>query len=142
MSEAEIVAELATRTDMIWGYVQWWASISLALIAASYLASDRKLTIPILIAMLTVYSLYSYMIALAVGAQTGFLRSAINALATLEQIGPLGQYALEEIDGESGAFRGLIIRITLVSVYSVTVIYPIYSAYSLYRENRINDNAN
>ncbi len=136
MSEAEILAELATRTQMVWNYLQWWASISLAIIATGYLTSDRQLTMPMLVLLLGAYTMYSLMILLAVGAQTGFVVTSIDALLALDasgSLGPMGKYAIEEISGEAADFRAIVIRVTLAIVYLLTVAYPLYASYRSHR---------
>ena len=134
MSEAEILAELSTRTEIIWSDIQWWASVSLAIIAAGYLASDRKVTLAVLVGLLVAYTLYSWMMLLEVNAQAGFIVSAVTAQQVLEShgtIGPIGSYAINELTSETSERRQLVVGFTLWGVYGLTVLFPIYSYWSL-----------
>ena len=134
MSEAEILAELSTRTEIIWSDIQWWASVSLAIIAAGYLASDRKVTLAVLVGLLVAYTLYSWMMLLEVNAQAGFIVSAVTAQQVLEShgtIGPIGSYAINELTSETSERRQLVVGFTLWGVYGLTVLFTIYSYWSL-----------
>ena len=138
MSEAEILAELSTRTEIIWSDLQWWASVSLAIIAAGYLASDRKVTLAVLVGLLVAYTLYSWMMLLEVNAQAGFIGSAVTALQVLESrgtVGPMGSYAINELTSEAAERRQLVVGLTLWGVYGLTVLFPIYSYWSLRRSS-------
>ena len=125
MTEAEIVAELSTRTELLWNLVQWWASISIALIAVSHVASERINGV-ILVVLLACYTLYSYTISTALAGQSSYITAIAVALRDLSEqstLGPIGANALDDLRTTN---RGTVIRSMAILLFVATFCYPIY----------------
>ncbi|MFT7470557.1 MAG: hypothetical protein ACI8XU_000447 [Kiritimatiellia bacterium] len=108
MREAEILVEIGFRTDTIWVLLQWWVSISFALMAAAYIGAS-KLTGLVVAVLLSMYALTFMTTGSAMVSNQGFNTAAIESLSVLSetmQLSPLGLHALESLDGrDSVLFR-------------------------------------
>ena len=113
MSEAEILAELSTRSEIQWGILQWWISISFAVMVASYLGAE-KLTKTIVCIIITMYILTSVRAALALGIHNNFLVSLYAALKDLSDSGMLSTAGASALDYRERTTTGFPAFITAV----------------------------
>ena len=89
MSEYELLTLLSETQNSIVGLLQWWASISLALMVVGHFAGD-KLTWPLVISILTLYTGFTILIWLLNqqrGADLENLFRELQSLETLTQVG-------------------------------------------------------
>ena len=97
MSEAEIVSEIGNRTELLWVMLQWWVSISFAVMVASFWGAKR-LSIGIVAVITFMYTLTTVFIFSSMLNQFGFLAANFDALQALRDSGQLGIVGADYLD--------------------------------------------
>ena len=89
MSEYELLTLLNETQDSFTGLLQWWASISLALMVVAHFAGD-KLRWPFLISILILYTAFTiliYLFLLQRGTDISNVMRELRSLDTLTLVG-------------------------------------------------------
>ncbi len=123
MNEAEILIELGFRTNTIWDLLQWWVSISFALMAAAYIGAS-KLSRLVVVALLSMYVFTLMAVGSAMGSNQQFNIAAIESLVSLSettQLTPLGLHALGSIGGRDSVFFNLLLGLSFVFTVGVVI---------------------
>lgn len=133
MSEAEVLELMIQSTDSVWGLIQWWASVSLAIIAAGHITADN-LKNPILITVIATYTFYTLMIASEITFASGIYAGLAQDLDNLAKQGVLGSGGLSILEQIGRARIGdIAITGTGISTYFITIGYLIYRS----RQNEV-----
>ena len=126
MSEAEIISELGFRTEAQWNLLQWWVSVSFAVMMAAYIGSE-KLTKQIIALIVVMYLFTTLRILLVLGNHSAYILDMYTALQTLSESGGLsavGAGALERRAGESPSI--LIGNIWFLFSFIFTIGFVLY----------------
>jgi hypothetical protein len=131
VTEAELLVEFGSIVDRIWNILQWWASITFAVLLASHVGAS-SLNKPIVAIMLLLYTLFSLYAGEIVLTNTE-MQNAIRAALELQRdsLSTLGQSVL--IYDETAL--KIIGSATILTTYISTILYVLYC----YR-NRMNTN--
>ncbi len=98
MDEAEITSQIIYRTEILWNLTQWWVSISLAVIVASYVGA-KHLTLALVSLIVFMYIFYSVALAQATGSHVGYLDALYGELVLLAEttdLSLIGQLSIEK----------------------------------------------
>ncbi len=97
MTEVELLELISTRGERIWSLVEWWSSVSFAVMAAAYLGSG-KLNRTIISLITIMYTVVFLATIQALGNQFDFVATAYEQLADIaasESLGIVSNAALE-----------------------------------------------
>ena len=89
MTEYELLTLLRETQDGIAGLLQWWASISLALMVVGHFAGD-KLRLPLVVSILILYTGFTILIYLLMdqrGSDLGNIILELQSVETLTEVG-------------------------------------------------------
>ncbi len=129
MTEAEILAELTSHGDRIWSIMQYWTSISFAVLIAAHLTAARISWIVIAIFLL-IYVLVTFQFAVMIRFDVELIKAGISELMTRSENGQLTLLSQAAIDkgplaNETLATR-LLRRAVGLGMFVATLTYPIY----------------
>lgn len=129
MNEAEVVTQYWVVNELIWSLLQWWVSISFAVMVAAYLSSKQltRILISLIIAM---YSFYSVIMQQAVVGQLQIMRVLRDELNMLGQVSPLGLTAQTVVDSAGGTI-GLLLVFFTITAFTVTNGFVLYCYFKL-----------
>lgn len=105
MSEAEIIGELGSRTEIYWNLIQWFVSISFAVMVAAYWGAN-KLSLKIVAAIFGLYILTFITAASSILTQIGYIGDLYEALRLLNesnQLSVVGTGALQRQGNNLGS---------------------------------------
>ncbi|MBL4572082.1 MAG: hypothetical protein JKY86_03290 [Gammaproteobacteria bacterium] len=97
MSEIDVIEHIGYRGERLWFFLQWWSSISFAVMAAAFLGS-RKLNRVIATIIVSMYTLATATIMQGVSNQSSWVDSGYAQLQRMASSGELslvGMAALE-----------------------------------------------
>ena len=101
MSEAELIDQMIARQEIIWNLNQWWVSISLAVMLAAYVTSERlnRILVTLIVVMYSLYTftLWEHVVALA--TMSSAYSEALSALAESSQLSTVGYAMIEQRAG-------------------------------------------
>ena len=126
MGEVSILNEIAIRTEIQWSIVQWWASITFALLLAAHLASHVLTKVLVGIA-LALYSLFSLGVAQVLSFNDSVVQAALGELQILLDESTLSLIGQAILDDYNSGIRGITLLGTLVVAYFSTIFFVIYS---------------
>ena len=104
MSEAEIISELGFRAEVSWNLLQWWVSISFAVMVAAFWGS-RRLTNGIVAVIIGLYSMSTVMVFLSISNQGNViydLNAALRVLSDSGELSVVGLGALSRLGQDLG----------------------------------------
>ena len=124
MSESDIIAHLAFRNEMIWSLVQWWVSISFAIVVASYFGANRlsRLLVTVIIALYLLYTLTMCTEFLTQMTYIAAIYKDLTALAESTQTGFIAQSALDR----RGGYTGPLVLLTMGVTFLVTIGFVVH----------------
>ena len=128
MTEAELLVEYATRVDRVWDIIQWWASVTFAVLLAAHVGA-RSLNKPIVFIVLLLYTLFSTFIAQILWVNLLSQVAIREALAIQNELSLVGSTILQN----QSAALGISMFLTLTLTYLCTMFYVVYC----YRKARI-----
>jgi len=123
MSEADLMVEIGFRTNNIWSLLQWWVSISFALMAAAYIGA-KHLSFGLVATILSLYVLTFITTVQAMMTNQQIHAAAIEALSALSETTPLtrlGQHALGTLGGSDSTFFNLLLFLSLFFTIGVVI---------------------
>ncbi len=82
MTEAELLYHLSETFNRLWSLIQWWASISFALILVAHLTAN-KLNILLLSLILFLYCTFSFVLLSILGRHLGVINAIHSDLEAL-----------------------------------------------------------
>ncbi len=118
MNEAELVSHLLSRNEVLWVLIQWWVSISFAIMIAAYIGV-KHLTHTLIGLIIFMYAFYSFIMVREVTQHLAFsdpIANDLSELAGTSQLGSVGQAALNQL--ELGG--GILMPVFLLFVYLIT----------------------
>jgi hypothetical protein len=124
--EAEVLNEIATRTEIQWSMVQWWASITFAVLLASHLAAHVLSKLLVVIA-LVLYSLFSLGVSQVLAFNASIVQAALLELQSLDSESDLSLIGQAIFQGYESGFRGITLLSTLAISYLSTIFFVVYS---------------
>ena len=129
MTEAEILAELTSHGDRIWSIMQYWTSISFAVLVAAHLTAARISWIVIAI-FLVIYVLVTFQFAVMLRFDMDMIRAGLSELMVRSENGQLtllSQGAIEQgpLANDTPTLKVLRNAVGL-GMFTVTIFYPIY----------------
>ena len=130
MSEVEIMEEFAIRGDRIWSVLQWWASVTFAVLLAAHVGASSLNRVVVTI-MLGIYSMFTVLIAQIILANFlagAAVAAALRKVAETTTLSPIGQNVLDD----DPTIRATTMVLVMVITFSATIFYAIYS----YRKGR------
>ena len=129
MLEVDFLAEITNRTDMAWNVIQWWASITFAVLLAVHLTA-RDLTALLMTIILVLYSLLTIATGQAILVHNAITNSALEGLQLLSNdtiISRVGETVLVEYVSGIRVAAGTTLFVTLIVTYFATIFFIIYS---------------
>ena len=130
MTEAELVLELGLNLERGWGMVQWWVSITFAVLLAAHLGAKYLNNIFVSI-IVVLYSLLSFVVAQVFLSYMRMVFASARSLKTLSEQVELSGVGNHLISGNS-SLLGVSLWITLLLTFLMTNFYVVYS----FRKNR------
>lgn len=103
MSEADILEQLFSLYDRYWVIVQWWASVSFALLLVAHFAAD-KLSSFLLASIITIYAIYTLWLYFLLDYNLAITFGLLDDLAALGAAGELTQGVREAMEHSSGMY--------------------------------------
>ena len=94
MNEFDLLILFDEYEDSFVGMMQWWASISLAVMVVSHFVGD-KLRLPFVIGILILYSGFTIMIQLLLAGRAADLIAIVSTLSSLDTLTPVGRARLD-----------------------------------------------
>ena len=125
MSEAELLSEIGINVERYWNMVQWWASVTFAVLLASHLGA-KQLNWVFTAVIVVLYTLFSVTIAQVINQ---YLNQMFAAVLALEALSGKQELSLAGVDmlNSSSANIGISLWITLIVTFVATLFYVIYS---------------
>jgi len=124
MTEAEVLAEISTRTEAIWSLLQWWVSLSFAVMVGAYWGAQR-LTVGITILICSLYSLSTLVVFSGMTNFSLAVRDGIETLRILSLdpgLSPIGEGAL----GRQSSLVVVFTQVWVVASFLFTNAFVIY----------------
>ena len=106
MNEFDLLILFDEYEDSFVGMMQWWASISLAVMVVAHFVGD-KLRLPFVLGILILYSGFTFMIQLLLAGRAEDLAGIVAALIALDTLTQAGQ-ARADTEGSALLFITLI----------------------------------
>ena len=125
MTEFELVQTFSYAFEQAWSNLQWWASISVGLIALASIAA-RRLTLAMVVGITILYAVFTaYSVVNIEVMSNGIAAGALRELFQLRDSGALTAVGLNLLDwGQSRArLGGTLYRICLYGMFSGTLAY-------------------
>lgn len=133
MSEEAVLADLAMRSELVWLQMQWWVSLSTALIVAGYLGAQR-LNVKLIACLFWLYFWYTGTVILSLTLHQSYVQAAIQTLRDMSEttiLSPMAMVAVN-IQGVHPRYLG---DIFFISAFLFTVGSVIYSYLYIKNEN-------
>ena len=135
MNEFELIELVNSRSEMMWGLIEFWVSVSFAAIVAVHYSSNRiNGALATIVAIL--YTAFSLMVFTSMGAHSDNQSAAyelLEALETKESLTALGEQALEY---SRNVRAQRIYAFTFLAIYLGTIGYVVYSYFSRRKQVR------
>jgi hypothetical protein len=130
MTEAEILADIASHGDRVWAILQYWTSVSFGLLVASHFAAEQVNKYA-LIALLLIYSFFTFTLYQMLHFDQGMILSALAQFETMVDAGASLSLVAQNIIVTSPMasvtpFDRAIRVLMGAGLYFVSIIYPIY----------------
>ena len=137
MTEAEILNQFNLSEERLWVLLQWWAGVSIGLIAVAHV-SARRFNLALLSITLLIYVSYSIVIfsllaSLAVRMDAGV--QDLRALSADEL--SITSRVLTESWGSGSGIRLVTMSLSVVGTFLAGVSYPIYCFFSERSKRRL-----
>ena len=129
MTEAEILADLTSHGDRIWSIMQYWTSISFAVLIAAHLTAARISWLVIAI-FLVIYVLVTFQFSVMLRFDMEMIRAGVRELMVRSENGQLtllSQAAIEQgpLANDTPTLKFIRNAVGL-GMFAATVSYPIY----------------
>ena len=124
MSEYELLSLLREATDSIAGLLQWWASISLAMMVVGHFAGD-KLRLPLVVSILILYTSFTILIYLLMDQRGGDILNILVELQSLETLTEVGSGQLNT-DGATQVASFVASALSFLGTYIAAVAYLVW----------------
>ena len=121
MTEAELIYQLGESANRLWTLVQWWASISFGLVALAHF-SIRKLSLALVGALLSLYVLFSLLLAeinFGIAMQMNRIRETLGDLDAAGELSAVGQASIGPAP--------VLLPVTLLLTFFGTITFVLYS---------------
>jgi len=125
MSEYDVMSLMVERRQELVSLVQWWASISIGIIAGSQIL-ERYLNIVLLCVLISLYLFFSIVAFNFSGAITAQLLAGFADLSNMGATSAQAQVMLEQHGNGSIGENLLYARIALGVVVLITCSYPVW----------------
>jgi hypothetical protein len=130
MTEAELIAEFGLNLERAWGMIQWWTSITFAVLLAAHLGM-KYLNIVIVSIIILLYSLLSFLVAQVFFSYMQSAFASIGSLSDLsEQVDLSGLSA--HLLGPNSGLLAMTLWVTVLVTFLTTIFYVVFS----YRKSR------
>jgi len=131
MTEADIVTQYNLFTDRVIVILQWWASVSFALIAIAHF-SAKKLNLVLVLTLSILYVLLSIFVVGTLGRNLSLQVGLQEDLAAIQAIGELSHFG-ETMMSELSPLAGLSLLIGMLGLFIGALFYLFFS----YRSARV-----
>ena len=130
MSEFDLLYLLNELRNSWTGLVQWWASISFALMLVAHFIGNN-LRLPLVIGLLALYTVFSILMYFLQIERIADMGSIISELIAMEASGNLSEVGIRKLqtDGMGPSSRGalgLLLALSVFGTYLAAVIYLLY----------------
>ena len=134
MTEAEIVAQMATHGDRVWMVLQYWTSISFAVLVASHLTKGQVNGWVVAIALIF-YAAFSWLMSTMIVFDGEVVSGGLAALNQMKADGhslnAVSEAFLHHAPLTTDSDLRRTVRVgTVIGMFALTCAYPIYCHYT------------
>ena len=126
MTEADALYQYSYALERSAGLLQWWVSISLALLAFAHV-SAKKLNLAIVLVLLGLYVVFSAYWALALlslFSELAGIADTLREIASTEGLSPAGARRL--LLNDNSGLNAVLLRISLIGTFLTTIAYVLF----------------
>ena len=133
MTEIELIELVNGRSEMMWGLIEFWVSVSFAAIIAVHYSNNR-INGPLATVVLILYTSFTLMVFASMGAHGDVQSGAYELLAVLEEKGDLSVIGEKVMDYSRDLRSQRTYAFTFLLIYLGTIGYVIFSFVSRRKE--------